>query len=103
MVAAPVHHDLGAKLQRAAGAPHGVLNISRVGTLLHPNALFNGSVSAGERPHGNATFQAKTFDVQISGGVNHATGPTIGTESVTLAGVFHDFIYFGTRRRATSE
>src|ERR1017187_210528 len=100
MVAAPIHHDLGAKPQRAAGATHGVLNISRVGALLHPNALFNRSVSAGECPHRNCTFHAKTFDVQISVGINHTTGPTVGSESITLTGVFHDFIYFGNQQSA---
>src|SRR6266567_8001956 len=80
--------------KRTAGPEPRELDVSGVFALTHPNAFFEQGVAEREPPHRYCVFQAKTFDVEITLGLDGAARPAIGGENVLGAVVAGGLLQF---------
>ena len=69
-----------------------IVDVGRVGAVLHPHPLFQQGVGAGVGPHGDGAFKVKALQVVESFGFDQTARPMIGKERILLAVVDRRFI-----------
>ena len=82
MKIAVIDESFHRKTERAASADHGVLDVTGVLALAHPDAFFEERIGQREPPQRSCAFQAEAFNVEIAFGIDRATGPAIRCERI---------------------
>src|SRR5205823_9244494 len=82
----------GGETHCSASSEQGVLNVSGVLVLAHPDALLEQRVGQRKPPDRSRAFQAKTLDVQIALGFDGAADPAICGERVVPSVVARGFL-----------
>ncbi len=98
---AVVHQGFDRKVHRTgAGTNDVIADKCGVGSLLHPDALFNNGIGAGKRPHRRGSLQTEIANQAESLGADGTVVPAIGAERIRSAVVLYDFIEFGNQQGA---
>ena len=90
-----IDHALEGELDDAASAQHLIPDIGGRLSLLHPHALLDEGISAGEGPHRGHGLQSEGLEESVALGSDGAAGPAVGAQLEALAEIADHLLYLG--------